>query len=126
MLNWKAGQVLPRIVLITVLSLFVGGVASATTYSWTTDDGTLSFTNDKKRIPERYRGKAHASPEEKLSGYDKLTQVPTDPNEHYAERLRERVIELRKHNRPAPPHVHRMHPDYSPAPQTSNRATGNY
>ena len=50
-----------RAVVAVIVGLGVAGSASAgTVYSWQTEDGTSAYTDDRKRIPARYRSQAKA------------------------------------------------------------------
>jgi len=58
-----------------VLSLAgsVKPVLAAELYRWTTDDGTIAFTDDAKRIPERYRKVAKKFSTGSLRNYARYT-----------------------------------------------------
>jgi len=49
--------------------------AAGSVYFWTTDAGTYSFTDDPKRIPERYRSRAEAREMGPLSQYRRFTRI---------------------------------------------------
>lgn len=68
---------------------------AGTMYRWETENGTLAFADDAKRIPARYRAKAEEMVSENLDGYRRFT--PTDPGAQqvHAERLAERLDGLR-------------------------------
>ncbi len=44
-----------------------------TVYTWETDEGTLSFTDERKRIPAKYRLSAKTKEMGKLAGYPRFT-----------------------------------------------------
>ena len=74
-----------------LLSVGVAGAASAgTVYSWHTEDGTYAFTDDRKRIPARYRGAAKARSMEQLSSYKRFTRSSVEVQGDYAKRLQSR------------------------------------
>jgi hypothetical protein len=54
-------------------------VVADTVYTWTTEDGTVAFTDDVKHVPARYRAQVRVKPMEDLQGYDRYT--PMQPNE---------------------------------------------
>lgn len=59
------------------LGLLVAWAAAPATaevvYSWTTDDGTLAFTDDQKKIPARYEKVVKERTLESLRSYPRLT-----------------------------------------------------
>ena len=66
----------------TVLTAFAIGLAmvaapaaAENVYRWTTEDGTVAFTDDENRVPARYRETAVIQSLESLSGYGRLTQI---------------------------------------------------
>jgi hypothetical protein len=67
-------------------------------YRWVTADGTVSYTDDAKRVPERYRDSAQTIERGMLSDYGRYTA--TDGNAHQAEiaRLEKRLDALRAMN----------------------------
>jgi hypothetical protein len=92
---------LPRFTLL-LSSIFVFGAvsapASAELYRWESADGTVSFTDDAKRVPERYRDVAEPIDPNALSGYGRYTPTDRAATEAYAERLNERLDALRAAN----------------------------
>ncbi len=62
-----------RSIWIAMLMLMLPAAASAEFFRYETEEGTLAFTDDEKRIPSRYR--AHAVPEapQSLLDYPRLT-----------------------------------------------------
>ena len=83
------------------LAGFAAPVAAGTLYQWTAADGTVSFTDDAKRVPERYRGEVKRIKTGGLDGYKRYT-----PSSHdtvtYRERLDQRIDRLEALNAPAP------------------------
>jgi hypothetical protein len=69
-------------------------------YRWTAPDGSVSFTDDPKRIPESHREGAERIATRGLDDYGRYT--PTRPAEgsDYTARLAERLERLRAINRP--------------------------
>lgn len=85
------------------LALAAGaGVAGAgTLYSWETEDGTVAYADDWKRVPERYRATAEKRQSESLDGYARYTPQPAAASAEYAARLSARLDHLAKLNAPA-------------------------
>ena len=65
--------------LLTPLAIGVAMVAAPAAadnvYRWTTEDGTVAFTDDENRVPARYRDAAVIESRESLNGYGRLTQI---------------------------------------------------
>jgi len=85
-------------------SIFAFGAASAPVhaeqlYRWKSADGTVSFTDDAKRVPERYRGAAEQIDTNSLAGYGRYTPTDANASQEYAKRLAERLEILREANR---------------------------
>ena len=69
------GSTLGRAAVTAVVGLGLAGAASAgTVYSWQTEDGTIAYTDDRKRIPSRYREQAKARSMKQLSSYKRYTE----------------------------------------------------
>jgi len=78
------------------LAFALGASASAgTLYSWKTEDGTFAYTNDKKRIPSKYKGEAETSTLGKMEKYERFTPGPKVDDKAYADRIVERLEVLR-------------------------------
>ncbi len=82
---------------------FVVGASSAPVqaeplYRWESADGTVSFTDDAKRVPERYRESAKQIDTSVLSGYGRYTPTDAAASQEYTERLKERLETLREAN----------------------------
>jgi len=73
----------------------VGPAFAGNVYSWVTEDGTHSFTDDPKRIPAKHRAEAKRRPMGKLARYERFTEVSSPASEPYADRLRTRLDQLR-------------------------------
>lgn len=61
-----------RTLMLLVVLAIAAPVPAATLYGWRTDGGTLEFTDDPARIPERYRDQAEELNLD-LRDYRKLT-----------------------------------------------------
>ena len=68
-------------------------------YRWESEDGTVSFTDDAKRVPERYQKQAEQLDTSVLSGYGRYTPTDAVASQEYARRLAERLEVLRDANR---------------------------
>jgi len=78
------------------MAFVVGAPASAgTLYSWITEDGTYAYTNEKKRVPARYKGEAKTSKLGKMEAYPRYTPGPRIDDRAYADRIVERLEMLR-------------------------------
>jgi hypothetical protein len=53
--------------------------AERTLYRWTTDDGTLAFADDARKIPDRYRDQAQRGTLQPLRGYERFTYAEKRP-----------------------------------------------
>jgi hypothetical protein len=57
--------------------LMLAGLATpavaGTVYSWQTEEGTYAFTDDAKRVPEKYKAQAKKRELQKLEDYERLT-----------------------------------------------------
>ena len=64
----------PSFVLSALLCFGLASPSIAdTVYTWETDEGTLSFTDERKRIPAKYRLSAKTKELGKLTGYPRYT-----------------------------------------------------
>ncbi len=89
-----------RIGVLMVTAFALGASASAgTLYSWKTDDGTFAYTNDKKRIPARYKGQVETSTLKTMNSYQRFTPGPEMDLAPYSERVVERLEVLRDEGR---------------------------
>ena len=68
-------------------------------FRWTAEDGSVSYTDDAKRIPERYRPAAQTIQTGGLSAYKRYSPARGEAQVVYAEQLAERVARLRELNR---------------------------
>ena len=86
----------------TAAAVLAAGALPATAgplFHWTAEDGTVSYTDDAKRIPERYRAVAKEVPSKKLRGYGRYSPAKPEAETQYAEQLEKRVARLRALNR---------------------------
>lgn len=106
-----------------------GGIAAAepasaetgTLYRWESADGTVSFTDDVKRIPERYRADAATIDRTVLSDYGRFTPTDAAASAVHAERLSRRLEALRDANAAVPEATEEAAPAVRPTVAT--RAT---
>jgi hypothetical protein len=103
MLKLKTGLHVGKFLLGTLLVAGLAGPAFAgNVYSWVTDDGTHAFTDDPKRIPAKHRVQAKKKTMGRLTRYERFTEVSSEVDKPYAERIRERRTALREVTSPAP------------------------
>ncbi len=83
-----------------VLALALAAPASAgTVFGWTTEEGIEAYTNDPKRIPERYKESARKTVmRDGLESYARYTPRDSASDVTYADRLYARVAHLRALN----------------------------
>lgn len=101
--------------------LFAGATSASAEagalYRWESQDGTVSFTDDAKRIPERYRGSAHTIDRTVLTDYGRYTPTDRAATDEYSKRLAERLEALRAVNEEAAapdPEIERTAPATTP------------
>ena len=82
-----------------VMGAWSAPVQAEPLYRWESADGTVSFTDDAKRVPERYRETAKQIDTSVLSGYGRYTPTDAAASQEYAKRLNERLEMLRAENR---------------------------
>lgn len=68
---------------------------AGTMYRWETENGTLAYADDVRRIPDRYRAKAEAIVSENLDGYSRFTPTDAGAQQVHADRLADRLDGLR-------------------------------
>jgi hypothetical protein len=92
-------RMLDRVLFVVVTSITLVAVAApsiaGTVYSWTTEDGTVSFTDDPKRIPAKYKSAAKSRQLGKLAGYPRLTESDVKYTTPYEKRVADRLEMLR-------------------------------
>jgi hypothetical protein len=67
-------------------------------YRWETADGTIAFTDDAKRVPEKYQATAETVARTNLADYGRYTGTDQAAHDDYAERLTARIESLRAVN----------------------------
>jgi hypothetical protein len=72
--------------------------SAGTVYRWTAEDGSVSFADDAKRIPARYRDAAEKIEASGLTGYKRYSPTNGASQITYLEQLHERVARLRELN----------------------------
>jgi hypothetical protein len=72
--------------------------SAGTVYRWTAEDGSVSFADDAKRIPARYRDAAEKIEASGLTGYKRYSPTSEASQVTYREQLAERVARLRELN----------------------------
>jgi hypothetical protein len=72
--------------------------SAGTVYRWTAEDGSVSFADDAKRIPARYRDAAERIETSGLKGYKRFSPTNDASQVTYREQLAERVARLRELN----------------------------
>jgi hypothetical protein len=85
------------IVLLAALAVPAG---AGTLYKWTAEDGSVAFTDDPKRIPERYRSQVKSIETGGLDAYARFTPSDGARQSEQQRRLQERLERLRAINRP--------------------------
>jgi hypothetical protein len=69
---------------------------AGTLYRWESENGTLSFADDPRRVPERYRDQVVEIQTEGLDGYGRFTPTDSAAQQVHSERLSERLDGLRE------------------------------
>ena len=85
---------------IVLLAALTTPAAAGTLFKWTAEDGSVAFTDDPKRIPERYRSQAENIETGGLDSYERFTPGDSARQSEQHRRLRERLDRLREQNRP--------------------------
>ena len=81
------------------LLLALAGVAEAkVVYRWNTDDGVYAFTDDPKRIPEKYRSEAKASPMRSLKGCRNYTPAQRSGTQAHLRQMQKAAKDLSQLN----------------------------
>ncbi len=90
-------SVLPSLGLVLV----AGSSASAgELYRWVTNDGTIAFSDDAKRVPQAYRSQAAKTHRPSLQSFERFTPVDAKAQSERAQRLEARLAYLRELNAP--------------------------
>ena len=99
MLKLVLARTLPRTLLAAAVLFAVAAPASAkVVYRWKTDDGGYAFTDDAKRIPEKYRTQAKASPLRPLQTYKRYTPAQNSGTQAYLRGVEKSAQEMSKLN----------------------------
>jgi hypothetical protein len=88
--NWVA-----RVGLIALAFVLGASASAGTLYSWKTEDGTFSYTNEKKRIPAKYKAEAKSSKLKSMKSYDRFTPGPAASDTPYGDRIVQRLEVIR-------------------------------
>jgi hypothetical protein len=99
MLLWHARTRIASFAAAAGLALMVSlPAASQELYHWRGEDGAYSYTDDLRRVPERYRGEVEVRQAERLNDYPRYTPEDDGRMSEYARELDERVDRLREFN----------------------------
>jgi hypothetical protein len=85
---------------IALLAILAAPALGGTLYKWTTEDGSLAYTDDPKRVPERYRSQVETFKTAGLDAYERFTPGDSARQSEQQRRLQERLERLRALNRP--------------------------
>jgi hypothetical protein len=102
------------------VALVASPALAVSVYTWTTDEGTLAFTDDAKRIPAKYKDAAQSRTIGSLKTYPRLTESQIKYPKGYAERMQARLAATRA---PAPPAVSAAPPELAAQPVTIDVST---
>lgn len=96
----RASASMGALAIVSCLALGLSAPAAAADriYAWETDEGTLAFTDDPKRIPAQYRGVATSRPRADLGRYERASVVESTGTAPHADRLARRLAYLRGAN----------------------------
>jgi hypothetical protein len=99
MLMPMLARILPRTLSAAAVLVAVAAPAGAKiVYRWKTDDGVYAFTDDAKRVPEKYRSQAKTSPLRSLPGYKNYTPAQRSGTASYAKRMESSAIAMSRLN----------------------------
>jgi hypothetical protein len=87
---------------IALLAALATPAVAGTLFKWTAEDGSVAFTDDPKRVPERYRSQVKTIETGGLDTYERFTPSDSAQQSDQQKRLQERLERLRALNRPAP------------------------
>jgi len=92
-------RILPRTLIAAAVMFSVANQAgAAVVYRWKTDDGVYAFTDDAKRIPEKYRAEAKATPMRPLQGYKNYTPAQRAGTQAHVKAMQESARTFSKLN----------------------------
>ncbi len=83
-------------------ALALASPAQAELYRWRTESGAYAFTDDLKRVPQRYRDQVVGSNAASLDDYSRYTHVQTRSEDDVQARTERRLEALRRLNAPPP------------------------
>jgi hypothetical protein len=86
---------------IALLAVLATPALAGTLYKWTAEDGSMAFTDDAKRVPERYRSQVKTIRTAGLDSYERFTPSDSTRQSERQRRLQERLERLRALNEPA-------------------------
>ena len=102
-MSWLNKQTFGTHVALSLVAGFVMGVSAEvladTVYSWTTDGGTVAYTDDEKHVPARYRDRVEVRELEDLKDYYRYTPID---NGAFAEAAEQKAAEGAGTVAPAP------------------------
>ena len=91
-------RALPRTILAVAVLAVAAPASAKVVYRWKTDDGVYAFTDDAKRIPEKYRPQAKASSLRPLHTYERYTPAQRSGTDAYAKRMAKSAEEMSRVN----------------------------
>lgn len=91
--HWIAG--------LTLAAFCAAPAFAGTYYTWTTEDDVVSYTNNSKQIPAKYKDAAKRETTGSLAGYKRYTPAQKAIGTH-ADRLSDRLDHLRAASAPHP------------------------
>lgn len=78
-MSWLKSKSFGAHLALAVVAGFVVGVSAEvladTVYTWTTEDGTVAYTDEEKRVPAKYRDRVEIKVMDSLEGYHRFTPV---------------------------------------------------
>ena len=101
---------MPKLKLLSLTSILLsvtlaGAAFAGSVYRWTTDDGSVAYSDDAKRIPSQYRANAKLVRTGDLGSYARYTPAETRAaSQERSLQLAERIERLRELNE-APTHA---------------------
>lgn len=90
------GASIARALVAGAVLLASTSAGAGTLYRWQTENGTLAFADDPKRIPDRYRDAAEQVQTEGLDGYGRYTPTDGAAQREQADQLGARLEGLRE------------------------------
>jgi hypothetical protein len=87
---------------IVLLAALATPALAGSLYKWTAEDGSVAFTDDPKRVPERYRSQVKTIKTGGLDVYERFTPGDSSRQSEQRQRLEKRLERLRALNRPPP------------------------